>query len=206
MSSLPATGAEPAPQPLRQDSQVSTGPPGSLHQPLHQCSGAAVPVRKDASRRYTELAPADDLFCRLLCVRLCPASGRQGRAAAIRLPACLLGVAALFFAASTVGHAPVFVIAGRPRFFHRSTNAVNRRIAKPRLGHASRVPTGSWSGRCRRRCFADHACTSWRVPCGRGGSGFRRDPGVVVRASPADTALPMAANNAGACRNTRWPF
>ena len=176
MSSIPLPGAAPAPQPLRQDAQV-IGLVGLAHCISHFSQLLLAPLfpwLKDAfAVSYTELGALLTIFFVVSCV-VQALSGfwvdKYGPRPILFAGLGLLGVAALGFAASTSWAmlALFSVIAGTGNgVFHPvDYTLLNRKIAKPRLGHAYSVHgiTGSLGWALAPAMLVPITlATSWRV-------------------------------------------
>lgn len=176
MSSIPVPGAAPAPQPLRQDAQV-IGLVGLAHCISHFSQLLLAPLfpwLKDAfAVSYAELGALLTIFFVVSCV-VQALSGfwvdKYGPRPILFAGLSLLAVAALGFAASTSWAmlALFSVVAGTGNgVFHPvDYTLLNRKIAKPRLGHAYSVHgiTGSLGWALAPAMLVPITlATSWRV-------------------------------------------
>ena len=176
MSSIPVPGAAPAPPPLRQDAQV-IGLVGLAHCISHFSQLLLAPLfpwLKDAfAVSYAELGALLTIFFVVSCV-VQTMSGfwvdKYGPRPILFAGLGLLGVAALGFAASTSWTmlALFSVVAGTGNgVFHPvDYTLLNRKIAKPRLGHAYSVHgiTGSLGWALAPALLVPITlATSWRV-------------------------------------------
>jgi FSR family fosmidomycin resistance protein-like MFS transporter len=176
MSSIPVPGAAPAPQPLRQDAQV-IGLVGLAHCVSHFSQLLLAPLfpwLKDAfAVSYAELGALLTIFFVVSCV-VQALSGfwvdKYGPRPILFAGLSLLAVAALGFAASTSWTmlALFSVVAGTGNgVFHPvDYTLLNRKIAKPRLGHAYSVHgiTGSLGWALAPAMLVPITlATSWRV-------------------------------------------